>query len=87
MGLLMPFAMAGEATGAGFLPRVIGEDENLGLVAATFNMFGPGTVASFTTLLRGAGIFIQSGLPVGRFLPGVVNLFMTRLAGFSTNVF
>jgi hypothetical protein len=86
MGLLMSFAVAGEAAGASLLPGVISEDEYLGFVAATLHMFGSGTVAGFATLLRWNCSLIQSGLPVGRFLPGVVNLFMTRPASFSAYV-
>src|SRR5580693_9073169 len=49
-------------------------------------MFSTGTVAGFAALLRGTGFLIKCGLPVGRFLPAVVNLFMTRLAGFRADV-
>ena len=73
--------MAGEAAGAGLLPRVISKDEYLGFVAATLHVLRSGTMTGFAALLRGAGFLIQGGLPVGRFLPGVVNLFVARLAG------
>jgi hypothetical protein len=86
MGLLVAFAVASQTTGAGFLPGMIFEDEYLGFVAATFHVLGSGAVAGFAALLRGAGILIKGGLPVGRFLPAVLNLFMACLAGFGANV-
>ena len=39
MGLLVSLAVAAQATGAGLLAGVIGEDEYLGFVAATFHVF------------------------------------------------
>jgi hypothetical protein len=86
MGLLVSFTVAGQTTGAGLLPGVVFEDEYLGFVAAAFHMFGSRTVASFAALLRGTGFLIKGGLPVGRFLPTVVNLFMARLTGFRADV-
>jgi hypothetical protein len=80
MGLLMSFAVAGKAAGTGLLPGVICEDEYLGFVAATLHVLGTRTVAGFATLLRGRRFLVQGGLPVGRFLPTVVNLFVARLA-------
>lgn len=86
MSLLVAFAVASQTTGTGLLPGMICEDEYLGLIAATFDMLRTGTMASFAALLRGASILIKSGLPVGRFLPAVVNLFMAALAGLRANV-
>ena len=86
MRLLMPFAVTGEAAGAGLLPGVISEDEYLSLVATTLHVLGSGTMAGFATLLRRSGFLIKCGLPVGRFLPTVVNLLVARLAGFSADV-
>ena len=43
-------------------------------------------MATFAALLRGNGFLIKGGLPVGRFLPFVVNLFMAGLAGLCANV-
>jgi hypothetical protein len=51
MSLLMSFAVAFEAAGAGLLPGVICEDEYLAFVAATLHVFRTGTVAGFAALV------------------------------------
>src|SRR5208282_33995 len=82
----MTFAVAAQAASAGFLPRLPFEDEYFGFVAATCHVASAGTMAPLATLLRGAAFLIQCGLPVRRLLPCVVNLLVTGLAGFRSDV-
>jgi hypothetical protein len=86
MGLLMTFAMTAQTAGAGLLPRFPLEHEYLGFVAAASYVVGTGTMATLATLLRGATLFVQRGLPVRRFLPGVVDFLVTGLAGLRSHV-
>ena len=78
--------MAGQTASAGFLPRLAFEHEYLGLVAATGHVLGAGTMATFTTLFRRPSFCIQRRLPVRRFLPSVVTLFVAGFASVSAHV-
>jgi hypothetical protein len=51
MRLLVTFAVAGQTSSTGFLSRLPFEYKNLGLVAATSNVVGAGTVAALTALV------------------------------------
>src|ERR1700689_276503 len=69
MRLFGGFAVAAETTCAGLLPRFPFEHKYFGFVTATRHVVGPGTVTSLTTLLRGAALRVQRGLPVRRLFP------------------
>ena len=87
MGLRMCFSVATETARTARLPRLPLEAEYLALVTAARHMFRTRTMAAFTTLLRGAAFFfIQSGLPMRRFLPAVVNFLVTGFAGLGAHV-
>ncbi len=58
MRLLTALAVAGEAAGAGLLPGMVLEYENLGFVAAAGDVVRTGTVAAFATLLGRPSVFI-----------------------------
>ncbi len=84
--LRMTLAVAAETAGAGLLPRLSLEEEYLRLVAATCDVFGSRTVATFTALMRRAAFRVQGSLPMGRFLPSVVNFLVTSLTGIRAHV-
>ena len=83
----MTLAMAGQAAGTCLLARPPREREYLGFVAAARHVFRTRTVAALAALLRRAALFVQCRLPVRRFLPAVVNLLVTGLAGLGPHVF
>jgi len=70
-----------------FFRRSIFEDKNLCFVAAAGDMIGARPVTPFATLLGGAAFLILCGLPMRRFLPGIVNFFVAGLAGFRSYIF
>src|SRR5450631_64226 len=86
MGLLVTFAVAGQTAGTRFLPGNIFEREYLGFIAAAVHMVRSRTMAALATLVGGGGLFIQCRLPVRCLLPGVVNVFVTGLAGLRSHV-
>src|SRR5271165_1008599 len=79
--------MACQTTAAGFCPRRIFESENLRFVAAPSHVVRSGTMAPLAALVRGtAALMVEGRLPMRRFLPGVVNVLMTALAGLRAHV-
>ena len=85
MRLPMAFAMATQAARTGLLSRLPRETENPGFVAAPGNVIRAGAMAALAALAR--RFLIQRGLPVRTFLPRVVDVLMTGLAGFGSHVF
>src|SRR5450432_1048958 len=86
MRLRMTFSMAAQAAGAGLLPGMLLEYEYLRLIAAARHVVGARTVTSFTSLLCRTARLVESGLPMRRFLPGVVDFFVAGLAGFRSHI-
>src|ERR1700686_424978 len=84
VGLVAALAVAGQATGAGLLPRMIFENVNLSLVTTARNVVRSGPVAAFTTLVR--WFLVLRGLPVRRLLPTVIDFFVTGFAGLRSHV-
>ena len=84
--VLRATGVTGQATGVDFLRRNVLEREDLGFVAGARHVVRPGAMAALAALLRGATLFIQCGLPVRRFLPGVVNFLVTGLADLRSHV-
>jgi hypothetical protein len=82
MSLFVLFAVATEATSAGFLLRQVLEADDLGDVATTLYMFRSGTVTGFAAVLILQGRFeMRRGLKVL-----FVQIFMARLAGIDPDV-
>ena len=79
--MLLTFAVAAQAAGAVFLPRMLAENVNLAFITTTGNVLRPRPVAAFTALLRGTSPRVQSRLPMGRLCPGVVDFLVTGFAG------
>jgi len=77
--------VTGQALGVNLFGRVLRRIEYLAGVAAARHMLRTGTMAALATLVR--GLLIQCGLPVRRFLPGVVDLLVTGFAGVRAHVF
>src|SRR5208282_4089393 len=78
--------VTGQALGVNLFGRVLRWIVDLGHVAAAGHVLRPGTMAAFTTLVRGTALFIERGLPVRGFLPGLVNFLVTGLAGLRSHV-
>jgi hypothetical protein len=79
--------VTGHTAGVDFLRRSALEQEYFGFVAAARHMVRTRTMAALATLLGRAASCVQGGLPVGRFLPGVVDLLVTGLAGLRAHIF
>jgi len=62
------------------------ENEDLGFVAATGHVVGAGSVATLASLARWTTFRVESGLPMRRLLPAVVNFLVTSLAGLRSHV-
>jgi hypothetical protein len=78
--------VTGQALGVNLFGRVLRWIVDLGHVAAAGHVLRPGTMAAFTTLVRGTALFIERGLPVRGFLPGLVNFLVTGLAGLGSYI-
>lgn len=84
--VLVAARMARQAPRVNFLGGVFLENENLGLVSAASNVVCARTVASFAALVRRTTLGIERGLPVGSFLPIIIDIFMTSLASVRTDI-
>jgi hypothetical protein len=69
-----------------FFRRPAGKDKDLGLIPSTRDVRGAGAVATLATLVGRSAFAIESGFPVGRLLPAVVDFFVAGLANFSTQI-
>jgi len=87
MRLCMTVAVAAQTTSACLLPRPALESEYLRLVAAASDVVCAGTMAALATSVRWVALFIERGLPMRSFFPGVVDFFVAGLAGFRSHVF
>ncbi len=72
--------VTGQALGVNLFGRVLRWIEYLGYVAAAGHMLCAGAMAALAPLMRGAAFNIERCLPVRRFLPIVLEIFVTRLA-------
>ena len=86
MRLLVTIPVAGEAAGASLLPRMFFEHIDLRLIAAARYVIGPWAVTAFAALLGGSTRFVERGLPVRRFFPGVIDFFVAGFAGFRAHI-
>ena len=78
--------MAGQAAGVDFLGGVILKDEDLRVVAAAGNVGRSRAVAAFASLVRRAAFRVQGSLPVRRFFPAVVDVFVAGLASLGSDI-
>jgi len=78
--------VAGQAHGVNLFGRVLRGIEYLAHVAAARHVLGSRTVTTLATLMGGSSFGIECGLPVRRFLPVVINLLVTGLAGLRSYV-
>jgi hypothetical protein len=78
--------VAGQTACADFFSRGLAEDEDLGFVAATRDVLGARSMATFAPLVGGWGFLIQRRLPVRRLCPLVIAIFMTAFAGVGSDV-
>ncbi len=78
--------VTGQALGVNLFSRVLRGIEYLADVAAAGHVLRARAMTALATLLRRAAGFVQRGFPVRSLRPGVVNLFMTRLAGVRSYV-
>ncbi|SRR5271163_1965201 len=85
--VLRPAGVAAQAAGIDFLRGSVLERVYFGYVAAPRDVIPPGTMATLAALLGWATLFIQCGLPVRSFLPGVVDFLMTGFAGLGAHIF
>lgn len=80
--LFVLFAVATQATSAGFLPRKVLETDNLGDIATALYMFRSGAVTGFAAVPT-----LQGGLEVRRGLEVIfVEIFVARLASIYPGV-
>ena len=86
MGLSMTLAVAAQTAGAGLLSRMPFENEYLSLVAAPSYVLGTRPMAPLAALVRWPAFRVQRRLPVRRFLPVVVDLFVAGLAGLRADI-
>ena len=84
--VLSAAGMAGQTTRVDFLRRSILKYKDLGFVAAAGHVIGARTVATFATLFRRTALRVEGRLPVGRFLPTVVDFLVTGLAGLGAQI-
>ncbi len=84
--LFVAFAVTGQTASAGFLAGLALEHVYFAFVAASGDVLRTRTVATFAALLGRPSRFIQRGFPVRRFLPAIVNFFVTGFAGFRAYV-
>jgi len=84
--VLRATSVTSQAASVDFLRSSILEQEYFRFVAAAGHMVGAGAMAALATLLRRTAQFIQRGLPVRRFLPRVVKIFVTSLASLRSHV-
>jgi hypothetical protein len=78
--------VAGQATIVDFFGGMILKDEDLRDVPATSNVRRSRAVTAFAPLMRRTASRIQGCLPVRRFLPVVVDIFVAGLADFRSHV-
>jgi hypothetical protein len=78
--------VTGQALGVNLFGRVLRGIEYLAHVAAARHVVRPGTMAALAALVRRTALLIQGGLPMRRFLPGVVSVLVARLTGLRSNV-
>jgi len=78
--------VTGQAHGVNLFGRVLRGIEYLGNVAATSHVVRTGTMAPFTPLMGESSFGIERGLPVRRFRPTVVEIFVARLAGLRSHI-
>jgi len=78
--------VTGQALGVNLFGRVLRGIEYLARVAATRYVLCSGTMAALATLLRGTALRVQCGFPMRRFLPRVIDLLVTGLAGFRSHI-
>src|ERR1700733_7077990 len=86
MGLSMTLAVAAQTAGAGLLSRMPFENEYLSLVAAPSYVLGTRPMAPLAALVRWPAFRVQRRLPVRRFLPVVLDLFVAGLAGLRADI-
>ena len=84
--LLFAGGMAGHAALVDLFRGMVLKDENLRLIPAAGHVFRPGTMATFTSLMRRASPCIEGSLPMWGLLPGVIYVFVTGLTGVGTDV-
>ena len=78
--------VTGQALGVNLFGRVLRGIEYLAHVAAAGHVLGSRPVAAFATLMGGSTFRIESRLPMRRFLPRVIYLFVTRLTGLGSHI-
>lgn len=78
--------VTGQALGVNLFGRVLRGIEYLARVAAARHVLRSGTMAAFAALMGGSSFGIECGLPVRRFLPSVVEIFVARLTSLRSDV-
>jgi len=78
--------VAGQAAGAGLLPGMIREYVDLGFIAAAGDVFRAGAMTTLAALFGGAALFVESGFPVRRFRPRVIDVFVTSFASVRPDI-
>ncbi len=78
--------VTGQALGVNFFGRVLRGIEYLADVAPTGHMVRAGAMAALATLVRGTSLFVERGLRVRSFFPGVVDFLVTGFAGLRSHI-
>ena len=83
--VLRAACMARQAALVDFFRGMVRKNKNFRLVAATGHVLRAGPMASFASLVRWSSPCVKGRLPVRRFFPAVVNLFVAGLANFRSH--
>jgi hypothetical protein len=78
--------VTGQALGVHLFGRVLRGIEYLAYVAAARHVVGAGTMAALAALVRRSSFRVEGRLPVRRFLPGVVEVFVASLTSLGSHV-
>lgn len=84
--VLRAAGVAGHAARVDFLGRSVLKRKDFAYIAATGHVRRARAVAALTTLVRWTAFRVESGLPMRRFSPVVVNFLVAGLAGFRSHI-
>src|SRR5580704_15570972 len=82
--VLLVGGMTGQTARVDFLGGVILEDENLRLVTGVSEVGKSGAVTALAALTGRAALRVEGRLPVRRFFPALIEIFMTGFADLGT---